>query len=105
MLSLPRLSALGAALALAAALAAPAADAAVLPLQHHQTTVADVPNDGVVAPGDVLTIHEALKNTGPSTITGLQATLSSPPGGATVTAGSSTYPDIATGATQQNDTA
>ena len=60
-----RLSALGAALALAAALAAPAAHAAALPLQHDQTTLADVPNDGVIAPGDVLTIARQLKNTGP----------------------------------------
>jgi YD repeat-containing protein len=104
MLSLPRLSALGAALALAAALAAPAAHAAALPLQHDQTTLADAPNDGVIAPGDTLTIREALENTGPSTAAGLQATLSSQTVGVTVSQGSSNYPDIAAGATEENAT-
>src|SRR6266516_1157456 len=105
MLSLPRLTALGAALALAAALAPPTAQAALMPLQHASTAVADVPNDGVIAPGDVLTIREALKNTSGSTLTGLSGTLTSSTPGVPVTQGASSYPDIVAGDTQQNTTA
>jgi len=102
--SLTRLTAHVAALATFAALAAPAAQAATLPLQHASTTVADVPHDGVVAPGDVLTIRETLTNGGPSTITGLQGTLTSLTPGVTVDQGASAYPDIAAAGTQQNST-
>ena len=70
-----------------------------MPLQHASTAVADVPNDGVIAPGDVLTIREALKNTGGSTLTGLSGTLTSSTPGVTVTQGASSYPDIVAGAT------
>ena len=84
---LTRLTVHVAALATFAALAAPAAQAATLPLQHASTTVADVPHDGVVGPGDVLTIRETVTNGGGSTITGLQGTLTSSTPGVTVDAG------------------
>ena len=101
---LTRLTVHVAALATFAALAAPAAQAATLPLQHASTTVADVPHDGVVGPGDVLTIRETVTNGGGSTITGLQGTLTSSTPGVTVDQGVSAYPDIAAAGTQQNST-
>jgi subtilisin-like proprotein convertase family protein len=104
MLSLPRLTALGAALALAAAVAAPTAQAAVLPLQHASTGIADTPNDGVVAPGDALSISETVTNTGATPITGLQATLTSSTTGVQIVQGTASYPDLAAGASAANTT-
>src|SRR4051794_16401654 len=105
MLSLTRLTTLGAALALAAALAAPSAQAAALPLQNVSTDITDVPNDGVIAPDDELTVRETLKNTGGSPLAGLHATLSTTTAGVTVPQGASNYPDIPAGATAANTTA
>lgn len=95
---LPRLTALSAALVLGAAMAAPTASAAPILLTHQTTAIADVNNDGVVAPGDDLAILETVHNGGASTLTGLSATLTSSTPGVTVTQGTVSYPDIAAGA-------
>jgi subtilisin-like proprotein convertase family protein len=100
---LARLTAVGTAVLLAGAVAAPSAHAATLGLAHQTLHVADNPNDGVVGPGDQLTITETVVNNG-APVTGLQATLTSSTPGVTVTQGSSSYPDLATADTGANTT-
>jgi subtilisin-like proprotein convertase family protein len=100
-----RLIALSITVALAALGAAPTAQAAALPLTHSSVSVADSPNDGVIAGGDTLVITERIQNTDPvATLTGLTATLDTQTAGVSVNQGSSAYPDIASGATAGNAT-
>ncbi|HEY3186614.1 MAG TPA: PKD domain-containing protein, partial [Solirubrobacteraceae bacterium] len=91
--SLARLIAVGTALVIAAA-AAPVAQADPLPLSHQGTVVADTPNDGVLAPGDDLAITETVHNGGLTTLSGLQATLSSSTPGVVVTDATKSYANI-----------
>jgi PKD repeat protein/subtilisin-like proprotein convertase family protein len=95
-----RLTVVGLAFALVAAPSA--ALASPLPLTHQTTTVADTPNDGVLAPGDDLAIVETVHNGGASLLDGLQATLSSSTPGVTVTQETRSYPDISPGADGAN---
>ena len=89
----------------AAALAAPAAHAALCRLQHDQTTLADAPNDGVVARRRRRSSSASAREHGP--VDGHRAAgdaLLADATGVTVTQGSSAYPDIAAGATAANAT-
>jgi PKD repeat protein/subtilisin-like proprotein convertase family protein len=97
-----RLTVAGLTFALVCATAPSAALATPLALTHQSTSVADTPNDGVLAPGDDLAIIETVHNGGVSPLTGLQATLSSSTPGVTVTQAARSYPDIAAGADGAN---
>ena len=99
-----RLIALSITVALAVLGAAPVAQAAALPLEHAIVTVADSPNDGVIAGGDTLVITESVRNTGGPALTGLTATLATSTAGVSIDQGTSAYPDIAGGATAANAT-
>ncbi len=66
-------------------------------------TVTDTPNDGVVGPGDQLTITLKVTNNG-TTAASPDGTLTSSTTGVTVTQGTSAYPGIAPGTSAANDT-
>jgi subtilisin-like proprotein convertase family protein len=98
--SLARLIAAGTAI-LVCAVAAPVAAADPLPLTvHGAPAVTDIPNDGVIAPGDDLALTVTVHNGGATALTGLQATLSST--NADVTDAVKNYPDLADGADGAN---
>jgi subtilisin-like proprotein convertase family protein len=103
--SFARPIAVGTALVLAALAAAPVAQADPLALSHATTAVADTPNDGVIAPGDDLAITETVRNDGLTTLTGLQATLSSTTPGVVVTDATKSYPNIDPGQVGANTSA
>ena len=88
---------------LGVAAVAPAHAAAALSLTTGAPLVADANNDGVIGPGDTLSITLPVTNNG-ADAAGLQATLSSPTAGVHVVAGkgSSSYPDVAAGGSQSN---
>jgi subtilisin-like proprotein convertase family protein len=90
---------------LGVAAVAPAQAAAALSLTAGSPLVADANNDGVIAPGDTLSIAVPVTNNG-ADAAGLQATLSSSTPGVHVVAGkgSSSYPDILAGNTASNTT-
>jgi subtilisin-like proprotein convertase family protein len=90
---------------LGVAAVAPAQAAAALSLTAGSPLVADANNDGVIAPGDTLSIAVPVTNNG-ANAAGLQATLSSSTPGVHVVAGkgSSSYPDILAGNTASNTT-
>jgi PKD repeat protein len=102
--TLARSVALSITMALAVLVAAPAAQAAPPLLSHDTVSVLGTPNDGVLAPGDALVITETVRNDGPSTVTGLTATLTAQTPGVTVTQDSTSYLDIAAGASVANTT-
>jgi subtilisin-like proprotein convertase family protein/PKD repeat protein len=82
-----------------AALAAPGAAAADQVLVLDATTVTEVGlGDGVVAAGDQASIGESIRNVGSVAVTGVSATLTTSTAGVSVTQPTSTYPDIAAGA-------
>ena len=84
---------------------APAQAAATLSLTAGTPVVSDDNNDGVIAPGDTLSIRVPVTSTGDAA-TGVQATLTPKTSGVQVVpgGGTSSYPDIATGDTQSNTT-
>ena len=82
--------------ALLAALIVPGvAHAAPVVVDAGMTVTEGAPRDGVIAGGDTLTIVEHVRNTGATTLTGVQATLTSSTPGVDILQDTSTYPDIA----------
>jgi subtilisin-like proprotein convertase family protein len=90
---------------LGVAIVVPAQASAALTLTGGTPVLTDANNDGVIAPGDTLSITEPVTNGGPD-VAGLQATLTSSTPGVHVVAGkgTSSYPDILAGDSASNTT-
>lgn len=92
-------------LALFGALALPAGAQATLLVTHQSTAVAEQPaDDGLIGPGDAITLTETLLSAEPA-LTGVTGRLTSSTPGVTITRGGSSFPDAASGATTANSTA
>jgi len=89
---------------LAALIVPGVAHAAPVVVDDGMTVTEGAPRDGVIAGGDTLTIAEHVHNTGATTLTGVQATLTSSTPGVSIDQGTSTYPDIAPFDSEVNDT-
>jgi subtilisin-like proprotein convertase family protein len=61
-------------------------------------------NDGLIEPGETVTLTIPFKNEGSATATGVSATLTTTDSTVTIVTGTSAYPDIAAGGTQNNTT-
>jgi subtilisin-like proprotein convertase family protein len=103
-----RRSGLVAAMALAACIALPAGAAWGAVVSHDKATVSDAEpggdGDGFIEPTETVTIKERLKNDSGAPLTGVRASLSSLTPFLAIDQPTSTYPNIATGATAENKT-
>jgi subtilisin-like proprotein convertase family protein len=73
--------------------------------QHVSYSALPNDGDGVIAPGDAVTVQETVRNGSSQTLTGIQGTLTSADGSATINQGASAYPDLAPNASSANTTA
>ena len=78
-------------------------DPVTLAYDSHQATESTGDGDGIFDPGETINLSVTLKNSGPSTATGVSATLSTSTPGINITDSSVTFPSIASGATQVSD--
>jgi subtilisin family serine protease len=72
-------------------------------LVHDNTVITDSDSNGILEPGETIQIKERVKNIGNLSATGILSTVSSTESQISIVQGSSSYPDIASGATATND--
>jgi C1A family cysteine protease len=78
-------------------------DLVTLSYENHQVSEAVGDGDGILEPGETITLSVDLKNSGPDTATSASATLSTTLPGITITDSVATFPDIPSGETKTSD--